>query len=141
MKIDLREYYPYYRGETPVEVPDEVVEVLKTWRNKEQAQVRRRYRNNAYFSLDQGDMLDNNIVYSAYSPDELYERKLSREQLHRALAQLPDMQAKRITAYYFFGMKIIEIARAEGVGHAAVTKSIQRGMKTLKRIIQSENMS
>ena len=46
---------------------------------------------------------------------EIYERKLTSEQLHATIASLPDKQAKRIYAHYFMGMSKTAIARAESV--------------------------
>lgn len=42
----------------------------------------------------------------SYPPCEIYERKVTVEQLHAAIAALPDKQAKRIYAYYFLGRSI-----------------------------------
>ena len=47
-------------------------------------------------------------------PCEIYERKMTAEQLLAAIASLPDKQGKRIYAHYILGMSKTEIARAEG---------------------------
>ena len=52
------------------------------------------------------------------------------EQLHAAIAALPDKQAKRIYAYYFLGLTESAIAKSEGVSVASVSESIQRGLGT-----------
>ena len=49
---------------------------------------------------------------------------------------LPDKQAKRIYARYILGMSNVEIATAEGVSKAAITYSIQRGMRELARRVK-----
>ncbi|TCO68694.1 RNA polymerase sigma factor [Marinisporobacter balticus] len=46
--------------------------------------------------------------------------KLTSQQLHAAIASLPDKQAKRIYAHYFMGMSKTAIAKAEGVSEKAV---------------------
>ena len=58
------------------------------------------------------------------------------EQLHAAISMLSDKQAKRIYARYILGMSNVEIAKAEGVSKAAITYSIQRGMRELARRIK-----
>lgn len=48
------------------------------------------------------------------SPEEIYERKLSRQELYAAINCLPEKQAYRIYAHYFLGIRKTEIARIEG---------------------------
>ena len=59
------------------------------------------------------------------------------EQLHAALAALPDKQAKRIYAHYFLGLNKAEIARSEKVGKATVCASISRGLKKVEKILRN----
>ena len=57
------------------------------------------------------DGIERNIMFVAQSPCEIYERKVSAQELHSAIASLPDKQAKRIYAYYFLGMSKAAIAK------------------------------
>mgnify|MGYP000435325636 CR=1 FL=1 len=59
------------------------------------------------------------------------------EQLHAAIAALPDKQAKRIYAYYFLGLTESAIAKSEGVSVASVSESIQRGLGTWRLSLKS----
>ena len=52
-----------------------------------------------------------------------------REQLYAAVMALPEKQAKRIYARYYLGMRVSEIAAAEGVDPSRVRDSIRRGLK------------
>ena len=56
------------------------------------------------------------------------------EQLHAAIAALPDKQAKLIYARFYLGMTVKEIAQAEDVDLSWVYKSIKRGLKCLEKI-------
>jgi RNA polymerase sigma-70 factor (ECF subfamily) len=67
----------------------------------------------------------------------VYERKVTMEQLHAAIATLPDKQAKRLTAYYFLGMSKTEIARAENVNKSQITRSINRALATLEKYLKN----
>ena len=58
------------------------------------------------------------------------------EQLHAAIASLPDKQAKRIYAYYFLGMSKSAIARTEGVSKAVVGDAIDRGLKNMEKFLK-----
>lgn len=103
----------------------------------EQAYERKKYRYKAHYSLDRGDGLEHNILFVALSPDEIYERKLTTEQLHAAIATLPDKQAKRIYAHYFLGMSKTAIAKAEGVNKSQVTRSINQGLSHLEKYLKN----
>ena len=135
-EINLRDYYPFYTNDLTVEVPDEVAEVFATFERMEKAYMQRVYYHKAYYTLDCSDEIEHSVVFKVLSPEEIYERKLTKEQLHAAISMLPDKQAKRIYARYILGMSNVEIAKAEGVSKAALTYSIQRGMRELARRIK-----
>lgn len=135
MIVNLRDYYPFYTKDVFVEVDDRIATQMIAWESKETASKRQVYRYHAQYSLDRRDGIEAAILHRGNSPDELYEMRSTYEQLHRAFALLPEMQAKRIKAYYFDRKTVSDIARAEGTGHAAIVKSMQRGMRTLRHIL------
>lgn len=110
-KINLRDYYPFYTSDTFIELPDELVAIFDAYNKAESAYQRQKYRYKAHYSLDCNDGIEHDILFVSLSPDELYERKLTSEQLHAAIAALPDKQAKRIYAHYFLGMSKAAIPR------------------------------
>ena len=61
------------------------------------------------------------------------EEKQLREQLYAAVMALPEKQAKRLYARYYLGMRVSEIAAAEGVDPSRVRDSIRRGLKQLAK--------
>lgn len=136
-KINLRDYYPYYQDDCIIEVPGEVAETLRDYCRLEAAYQRRLYRNKAYYSLDRDDGIEHDILFVSLSPSEIYERKVTYEQLHTAITSLPDKQAKRIYARYILGMSQAAIARAEGVSKMAVCSSIMRGLKQLEYLLKN----
>ena len=98
-KINLREQYPdFYKTDYIIEVPDEVAAVMKEHDRLEAAYRRRTYYHKAHYSLDRGDGIEYDALFVSMTPCELYERKVTMEQLHAAIAALPDKQAKRIYA-------------------------------------------
>lgn len=111
--INLKDYYPYYTQDTFVEVTDELLAVFEEFVRADSAYERKKYRYKAHYSLDRGDGIEHNILFVSLSLDEIYERKLTSQQLHAAIASLPDKQAKRIYAYYFMGMSKTAIAKAD----------------------------
>lgn len=102
--INLRDYYPFYTSDCFMEVSDEVAEMFKEFDRKEAAYRLRTYRHKAYYSLDRDDGLEHEAIFVALSPHELYERKVTMQELHAAIASLPDKQAKRIYAHFILGM-------------------------------------
>lgn len=135
-KINLRDYYPFYQYDCIIEVPDEVADALRELDRLETAYQRRLYRNKAHYSLDREDGIEHDILFVSLSPWEIYERKVTYEQLHAAIASLPDKQAKRVYAYYFLGMSKAAIAKAEGVNKSQVTRSINKALISIERYLK-----
>ena len=131
--INLRDYYPFYTSDCFMEVSEEVAEMFKEFDRKEAAYQLRTYRHKAYYSLDRDDGLEHEAVFVALSPHELYERKVTMQELHAAIASLPNKQAKRIYARYYLGMTVNEIAEVEGVDPSRICDSIRRGLKQLAK--------
>lgn len=136
-KINLREQYPdFYKTDYIIDVPDEVAAIMLEYDRLEAAYRRRTYYHKAYYSLDRGDGIEYDALFISMTPCEIYERKVTMEQLHAAIASLPDKQAKRISAYYFMGMTMEAIAKSEEVGISAVSYSIQRGLRNLEKYLK-----
>ena len=70
------------------QVSDEVAEMFKEFDRKEAAYRLRTYRHKAYYSLNRDDGLEHEAVFVALSPHELYERKVTMQELHAAIASL-----------------------------------------------------
>ena len=78
--INLRVLYPdAYKSDYYVEVPDEVAEVFETFERMEKAYMQRVYYHKAYYTLDCSDEIEHSVVFKVLSPEEIYERKLTRE--------------------------------------------------------------
>lgn len=136
-KINLQDYYPdFYTTDCIIEVPDEVAALMAAYERTEAAYYLRRYRHKAYYSLDRGDGIENDILFVSLSPCEIYERKVTVMQLHAAIAALPDKQAKRIYAHYFLGMSKSAIAKTEGVSKAVVGEAIERGLRNMEKFLK-----
>ena len=135
--INLKDIYPYYFTEDKwIDVPDELSQIFAEYAKAEETYERTKRRYKATYSLDCGDGIERNILFVSLSPHELYERKLTQEQLHVAIASLPDKQAKRIYAHFFLGMSKTAIARAEGVSKVSVAESIERGLCSIEKFLK-----
>ena len=90
-------------------------------------------RYKAHYSLDCDNGIENAILMKPQTPEMLLEEKQLREKLYAAVMALPEKQAKRIYARYYLGMRVGEIAAAEGVDPSRVRDSIRRGLKQLAK--------
>lgn len=134
--INLRDYYPSYRADIFVDVPDEVAVALLEAERLERNYIRRVFWNKAHYSLDAGDGIEHDALFVSPSPCEVYERKFATERLHAAIAALPSKQGRRIYAHYILGISKTEIARAEGVRESAVRDAIERGLKNMEKYLK-----
>ena len=134
--INMREIYPHYTQDCFVEVTDEVADLFSEFDHKEAAYRLRTYRHKAYYSLDRNDGIEHEALFVALSPHELYERKVTMQELHAAISRLPNKQAKRIYAHFILGMTKKDIARAEGVHEKVVRVAIERGLRSLEKILK-----
>ena len=133
-KINLRELYPnVYTTDFFVDVTEEVMETIRAAERAEAAYERKMYRYKANYSLDCDNGIENAILMKPQTPEMLLEEKQLREQLYAAVMALPEKQAKRIYARYYLGMRVSEIAVAEGVDSSRVRDSIRRGLKQLAK--------
>ena len=133
-KVNLRDLYP------DVYKTDHFVEVTKMcWRRSEPLSVRKLLMTGGciairrHYSLDCDNGIENAILMKPQTPEMLLEEKQLREQLYAAVMALPEKQAKRIYARYYLGMRVSEIAAAEGVDPSRVRDSIRRGLKQLAK--------
>ncbi|MVB10552.1 hypothetical protein CAFE_12470 [Caprobacter fermentans] len=136
--INLRKYYPLLTEDHFIEVSDEVAEAILLATRQENNYRQRTYRHKAYYSLDRGDGIENSILHTEPSPEEILMQKVSMQQLYEALDHLPPIQARRVYAHYILGMKKVDIARAEGVNSSGVCDSVRKGVKNLRHYFEKK---
>jgi len=142
--INLKQYYPFCTGDILVEVSDEIVEVFLLDKRAEAARERRMFRYKAFYSLDCNDGIENAAIgWAQPSPETLLIRKeveqehqLTLVRLHEAIHQLPEIQARRVHARYMLGMKVKDIAAAEGVVPSCIGDSIKAGLKNIRKYFE-----
>lgn len=72
------------------------------------------------------------------SVEEIVSQQMEMDKLHRAIAQLPETQRRRLVLYYFGEFTYEQIADMEGCKHPAVMKSISSALKKLKNFLSGE---
>lgn len=135
-EINLRDYYPFYTTDMIVEVPDEVADLLYEYKLSEAAHFLRTYRHKAYFSLDYDENVERDALVIVLTPAEILEQEEENARLYRAVAMLPEKQRSRISAHFFLGMSLSEIAKSENFAPSSVHEGIQRGLRRLKKILE-----
>lgn len=68
-------------------------------------------------------------------PDEQAFRKMTYQQLHNAIADLPEIQRRRVFLYFFEGYTYEQIADMDGCTKRAVKFSVDHVLKKLKENI------
>lgn len=132
--INLRMYFYWYKVDEYIEVSDEVAAELRADKSYEVNHWRRLKRNRANYSLDAGDGIENEICEHEPSPEEALALMEQYRRLCCALNHLPNVQGRRVDAYYLLGMSYQEIALVEGVGEDAVRKAIERGIEHMRKL-------
>jgi RNA polymerase sigma-70 factor (ECF subfamily) len=115
--INLRNFYPWFKEDTFVEITDEMLEAMKAADRQQEAYRRRTYRYKAQYSLDCNDGIENDVLHHVSSPEEIYISEEATRKLFAAVGQLTEIQQRRLIAYYFEGLNFRQIAEMEGVNH------------------------
>jgi len=138
--INLKDYYYWYTQDEYIEVSDEVAAELEAGKRYEKAYNERVRYNKAYYSLDAGDGIEETAL-ACYndSPERIFDMKERFCGLCCALNSLPEIQGRRVEAFYLLGKSRKEIAEAEGVSESSVNESIDRGLRAMKKYLKNFN--
>ena len=87
--------------------------------------------------LEQSELTEETLNHRAADPPEPVEdhvyRRILYQELHRAIAQLPAVQRRRLLLYYFGGYTYKQIAQMEGCKYPAIIKSVSAAEKKIKK--------
>ncbi|MBQ3211619.1 MAG: sigma-70 family RNA polymerase sigma factor [Oscillospiraceae bacterium] len=134
--INLRNYYPWYKHDEYIEVPDEVAAELKTDKLYEASYQRQLMRNKAHYSLDCDDGIEYTACLANPTPQELIERMEMFYYLWNALNSLPETQGRRVDACIILGASYREQARIEGVGKSSIRMSVLYGLENMRKYLK-----
>ena len=134
--INLKDFYPWYTHDEYIEVSEEVADELHTSRRREAAHAERVRYNKAFYSLDCDDGIEYSVCLHEPTPQELLERVDLFVRLWNALNSLPEIQGRRVDAHLILGKSFRQIAREEGVDKSAVRRSVDSGIKQMKKYLR-----
>lgn len=83
--------------------------------------------------VDAGDEpLSQRIADSSELVEDHVYRRIMYQELHKAIAQLPEIQRRRVLLYYFGGYTYEQIAQMEGCKYPAIIKSVAAAEKNIR---------
>ena len=135
--INLKNYYPWYKHDEYIEVPDEVAAELRADKLYEASYQRQLMRNKAHYSLDCDDGIEYTACLANPTPQELIERMELFYYLWNALNSLPEIQGRRVEACVILGTSYREQARIEGVGKSSIRMSVLYGLENMKKYLKN----
>lgn len=80
--------------------------------------------------------LNKRMLHKPLEIDQIIENDFTSRQLKRAIGRLSDIQRRRIKMYYFENKTVEEIARIEKTTHQAISKTIRKGVRDLKKFLK-----
>ena len=120
-----------YNGEK-IMVSRDVADYLEDCRRDMHRQLMKKQRNQAAIRCDEGFIEELMAVQPTGFEDALIHR-LEQEELLGLIKVLPEIQRRRLVAYYFEELTYKEISAREGVDHRAVMRSVESAIKKLKK--------
>lgn len=81
--------------------------------------------------------LGHRIADSSEPVEDHVYRRIMYQELHKAIAQLPEIQRRRVLLYYFEGYTYEEISKIESCTHQAIMKSIGAAERNIIKILSS----
>lgn len=95
--------------------------------------------NETHRHLTESDMSKEPLGHRIADPSELVEdhvyRRIMYQELHRAIARLPEIQRRRLLLYYFGGYTYEQIAQMERCKYPAIIKSVAAAEKNIKKYL------
>ena len=96
--------------------------------------------NEASRHLTEADAGDEPLGHRIADPSEPVEdyvyRRIMYQELHKAIAQLSEIQRRRIQLYYFKGYTYEQIAQIEECTHPAIVKSIKAAERNIFTLLR-----
>lgn len=135
--IRLKDEYPWCCDNEYIDISDEIYEVLHEFSRIEHRQLEKIRYHKAFYSLDNLNGIEIDIVTNRISMEEILEQKEISDVLWNRLHELSPKQANRIIKRYYENMSIVSIARIENVDESSVRDSIKRGLLKLKKYLEN----
>jgi len=134
-KLKMKEEYDWYSENDYMEISDELAEFFDTERKREEAYDRKRRRYKATNSLDADNGIEKAVLHKPKTPEEIFIENEDKEARYVAMMKLPEIQRRRYYMYFYQKLKMKRIAEIEGVTEAAVSLTISKAEKNIKKFL------
>ena len=135
LTVENEEYYvAFYDGQGfhhKERISRELYELFDRFELEDISQLNVISRYQEHSELTEGTLNQRALIQPEAMEDSVY-RKIMHDQLHTAIAKLPDIQRRRVLLYYFGGYTYERIAEMEGCTKMAVKFSIDIAVKKLR---------
>ena len=136
--INLKDFYPWYGSDEYIDIPEEVALELLADKRYEAAYTKKMKRRKVMSFSDYGDKTREWRNQTVPDPQRIAEIRDLLEQILEMLDSLSDIQARRIRAHIILDMTLAETAELEKVSTSAVHNSVQKGLNTIRKKIDTE---
>ena len=117
------------------EISEEVYSLFDRFELEDLARMNEMERHGTLFELSEQTIFHN--VESDFIPvDVAVSEHIEYHALRKAIAELPEVQRRRIIMYFFDGLSYEEIAALEGCRYQAIQKSIRQSVRKLRRVLK-----
>ena len=134
ISIENEEYYVAFTDGQGVRhkerISRELYELFDRFELEDISQLNVISRYQEHSELTEGTLNQRALIQPEAMEDSVY-RKIMHDQIHTAIANLPDIQRRRVLLYYFGGYTYERIAEMEGCTKMAVKFSIDIAVKKL----------
>lgn len=136
---DEDKYFVTFKDSTGItvttEISEEVYSLFDRFELEDLARMNEMDRHGTLFELNEQELSHN--ADSDYIPvDVAASENIEYRALRNAIAQLPEVQRRRIIMYFFNGLSYEEIAVLEGCKYQAIQKSIRQSVRKLRRVLK-----
>ena len=138
IRIKMSDFYPEYIGDDYVEVPPAVYEQLCIERRTERKYKIRDFRYLEKYGFDEVALGERQSVFES-SAEDVTMRNIKYSKLYKALNSIDPLYARRMYLYIGLGMKVKEVAELEGVSHAAILKSVKKGLEEIRPLLSKSD--
>lgn len=135
LSIENKEYYVAFSDGNGAhhkeKISRELYELFDRFELEDISQINVISRYHEHSELTEGTLNRRALVHTEPMEDGVY-RKITYDQLHTAIGELPIIQRRRVFLYYFEGYTFEQIAEMEGCTRRAVKFSVDIAVKKLR---------
>jgi len=136
-KVYLIEFKNVKREIQKIEVSKEIYEAFNRFELDDLKELNEYDRHLEHLELYENDLYKKSVLKSK-STEDIVEEINDFNRVKKALNSLTEVQKRRIKLYYFYDLKLREIAATDKCSIMSVKNSIDTGIKKLEKILKKD---